>query len=311
MESNETLLQKADITLDALTSGGKLPQEYALTFMRTLVKSSVLTGLVTRTAMKSDTKQIDRIRFNGRVLRPAQEAVALPLADRSRPNIDQVILSAKHFKGEVRISNETMEDNIEGENFKDTIIATLAEAVARDAEDVMINGDTASSDPLFRQFDGLLKQASLHVYDHLDQPANNALFKGMLKVLPKEYRRNKRDLRYLVSGNTEIDWRDALASRQTGFGDNVLTSNAAEVTYTGIPIIDVPLMPEDTGVGNNRAQALLLDPKNATLGVHREIKIEVDKDISAGVYIFVVSMRFDIKYANPDAVAKGIKIAIA
>lgn len=310
MESNETLLRKADVGLDILTSGGKLPQEYALTFMRTLVKASVVSSIVSRTAMKGDTKQIDRIRFNGRVLRPAQEAVALPLADRSRPNIDQVVLAAKSFKGEVRISNETMEDNIEGENFRDVIIATLAEAVARDAEDVMINGDTTSNDGLLRQFDGLLKQASAHVYDHLDQPANNALFKGMLKVLPQEYRRNKRDLRYLVSGNTELDWRDAIASRQTGLGDSTLASNAAEVSYIGIPVIDVPLMPENTGGGSNRAQALLLDPKNATLGVHRDIKIEVDKDISAGVYIFVVSMRFDIKYANPDAVAKGVKIAV-
>ena len=41
----------------------------------------------------------------------------------------------------------------------------LAEAVARDMEEVAINGDTASADPFLATMDGVLKQATSHVVD--------------------------------------------------------------------------------------------------------------------------------------------------
>jgi hypothetical protein len=49
---------------------------------------------------------------------------------------------------------------------------------------------------------------------------------------------------------------------------------------------------------------LLLDPANMLFGVWRNIRVETDKDISAGVWIMVVTARVDFKFAHEPAVVK-------
>jgi len=255
--------------------------------------------------MRAPVQQIDKIRFNGRVLRAGQEAQALAAADRAKPDLSKVELSAKLFKGEVRLSNEVLEDSIEREELRNTIMQLMAEAVGRDAEEVVINGDVTSADPFLAQFDGILKQATSHVVDAGGALTTKALWRDMLKAMPQEFRRNRAALRYFTSGNAEIDYRDTLADRITAIGDKYL-EGSADITFSGIPVIDVPLMPENTGIGGNKAVSLLVDPKNIQVGIWRNIRIETDKLVSEGVLVVVVSLRMDVKYAVEDAVVKGI-----
>jgi hypothetical protein len=44
--------------------------------------------------------------------------------------------------------------------------------------------------------------------------------------------------------------------------------------------------------------------------VWRKIRIETDKDISAGELIIVATLRFDVKYAIEDAVVKAVNVAV-
>lgn len=314
---NKTLLQKADLTLnDLMTQGGYLLPAQASRFIRILTKASVLLGMVTVVPMKSHKQFVDKIRFKNRVLRPGHEATPLTQAERSKPDLGRAELDAQLFKAEVWLDNETLEDNIERGELRNTIMQLLAEAVGRDAEDIVINGDKTSTDPTLAVLDGILKQAQSHKVDNTGgspagpQPAAKPLFKRMLMSMPKEFVRNKRDLRFLVSTNAEIMYRDTLADRGGSLGDTMITDAAPPVRAFGIPVIDIPLFPENLGAGSDTTNALLCDPKNINVGIWRNIRIETDKDISAGVLKIVVTLRMDTKYVEEDAVVRGYNVHV-
>lgn len=314
LTENRTILQKADLALsDLQTDGGLLAEEQASKFMRLLILRSVVMGMATMEPMRSPQKEIDKIRFASRVLYAGAEATALASAERSKPDTSRVMLSSKLFKAEVRLNTETLEDSIEQGNLKSTVMQELSKAVARDMEDVLVNGDVTSLNPFYASFDGILAQATSNVVNAGTVRLHKGILRDLQKALPSEFLVNKRDMRYLTSIDAEIDYRDTLADRATAEGDRALGSNAtseAKVGYTGIPVESVPLFPENLGGGNNTTNVLFLDPKNIHVGVQRQIRMETDKDITSGEVIIVVTLRFDVKYAEETAVAKATNVLV-
>ena len=308
---NRTILEKADLALADLTAGGGLLQPaQAQKFIRILIAESVILKQGTVVPMKSPKQLIEKIRFGGRILRPGAEATALPAGDRIKPDLSKVELDAQLFKAEVRLNNEVLEDSIERGALRQTIMQLLGEAISRDMDEVIISGDTASADPFLAKLNGILKQATSNVVDAALQTTNKAIFRDMLKSMPSEFLRNKKQMRFFTSVDSEIDYRDALAERATVVGDKFLEQDAP-VAYSGVPVMDVPLFPETLGAGNNCTSVLLTDPKNVNIGVWRNIRLETDKDISEGVMIIVATLRFDVKYAEETAAVKAINVKVA
>lgn len=315
MLPNMSLLQKADLALADLTSGGGILQpETAQKFMRILINEAVIMKQATVVPMKSFKMEVPKIRFGSRILRAGQVGVALDSGSRAKPDTSNVELDAQLFKAEVRLPNEVLEDNIERDQLKETIMQLMAEAIARDVDEVIIRGDTTSGDPFLAQFDGLLKQAQTNTVDAGGALLNKQVFKSMLKTMPTEFLRNRSMLRFLTSIHAETDYRDSLGSRQTPGGDAYLTE-AEDSKYQGIPVLGVPMFPEnlaDTDTSNslNSTDVLLTDPKNVTVGIWREIRLETDKDVSAGVVIVVASLRMDSVYAHEPAVVKATNVLV-
>ena len=187
----------------------------------------------------------------------------------------------------------------------------MAERIATDMDEIIVQGDTNSSDYTLATLDGILKQSTSHVVDNANASTTKALFKGMLKSMPNEFLRNKKDLRFMTSVQSEIDYRDSLAERATVGGDKWI-SDDVPVLYTGVPIIGVPLFPENIVNGaSNTTDVILTDPKNINVGIWRNIRIETDKLVSEGVLIIVATLRFDVKYAHEPAVVKAVNVAIS
>jgi HK97 family phage major capsid protein len=310
VEDNKTILEKADMALSDLTTGGLLVPAQAQKFIRILIDEAKLMKMSTVTPMKSHTQEINKIKFGQRVLRAGSEAVALPEADRSKPNTSKVTLVAKLFKGQVNMSYELLEDNIEQETLKQTIMQLMGEAIARDLDEVLVRGDVASTDPFLAQFDGVLKGATTNIVNGGTTPITKSILRDMLKAMPSPYLRNKSSLKYLTSVDAEIDYRDSLSNRMTNTGDKAL-DGLSPVGYSGIPVIDIPLFPENLGVGTNETNILLTDPKNIDVGIWRNIQVETDKDIQAGKVIIVVTMRVDMKYIEEPAVVKTIGVQVS
>lgn len=310
---NVSYLEKADLALSDLTTGGGLLQpETAQKFMRILIDESVVMKLATVVPMKSFKMNVPNLRFAGRVLRAGQEAVALAAADRAKPNVGNVELDAALFKAEVRLSNEVLEDNIERDMLKQTIMQLMGEAISRDMDEAIVQSDPASMDPFLAQLPqgGILSQSVSNIVDAQTQLLNKNVLKAMLKQMPTPFMRNSTNLRFLTHNYAEIDYRDTIAGRMTPAGDAALLDRD-EATYGGIPITRVPLFPTALGTGANCTDVLLTDPANITVGIWRDIRVETDKDISAGVVIIVASLRFDVRYAVEQAVVKAINVKVS
>lgn len=315
METNRSILEKAELALsDIAGSNGILQTAQAQRFIRLLVKESKLMGMATVTPLRAPKQLINKTRFTSRVLRRGQEATALAEADVSKPAFSYVEHDAQLFKAEVRITDEVLEDNIEGDQLRQTVMSTLAERIAFDMDDLLVNSDVASLVDELAAFDGVLALATSNVVNAGTVTLNKGILRDMLKTMPSEWLRNKGAMRFLTSVDAEIDYRDSLSDRMTMLGDQALAavgSETAVVGYSGVPVIDIPAFPENLGGGSNTTNVLLTDPKNVDVGIWRKIKIETDKDIRAGVLIVVATMRFDVVYQEETAVVKAANVQVS
>ncbi len=309
---NNTILQKADLALsDITTDGGLLQPAQAQKFMRILIKEAVVMKLATVVPIRSPKQLIEKIQFGERILRRGTESTALPVGDRSKPDTSEVELDAQMFKAEVRLNNEVLEDSIERGQLRQTIMQLMAERIATDMDECIVQSNTTSTDPFLATLPsgGLCQQAVSQVVDAGTAFTTKQTFHNMIKAMPSQFQRNKKDLRYLTSVQSELDYRDSLGERATIGGDKWTTEDVP-VQYGGIPVVGVPLFPENLGGGSNTTDVILTDPKNINVGIWRNIRVETDKLVSEGVLIIVATLRFDMKFAHEPAVVKSINVRI-
>lgn len=301
-QDNRTLIEKADLAIADLTSGGKLQPQQTDAFFRILIKKAVLMNQITVTPMRGPQERRDKTRFGGRVLKPGTEAQALPLAQRSKPDLSFIQLSANLVKAEARISDEVLEDQIERGAFQQTLIELLAAAVARDIDFLISQGDTTSGDALLAVMDGFIKQATTNVVNGGGVKLSKEVLRDMLKTMPDEFVSDT--MTYFVNRQSKIDYKDSLANRGTPMGDMQLATRS-DVTYQDYPLVAIPEFPNNLGGGTNETRVILTDPTNMVLGLLRDVKLKTGEDISAGQLIVVVTMRMDVKYMHEPAVVKA------
>ena len=333
MSSNGSLLRKADLTIAEMqTNGGVLNPEQGAAFIRILIKQPTLIRVCRVVEMIAPIRKINKIGFGARIMRAATSGQALPqnaanglstgLGGRASPTTEQIELQTKEQIAEVRIPYDVMEDNIErattAQNelpntgpagLRQTIIDLIAERAALDMEELGLLGNlnytnAADSDDqaYMSQFNGWLNNAvtSGNVYDAAGGSISKAIFKESLKTMPSQYQRNKAALNHFVSVNNETEYRDTLADRGTALGDQ-MTQGTSPTYAFGSPVIPVALMPEANG--------LFTDPLNLIFGIQRQVSMEFDKDISARVYIIVLTARICFQIEEAMAIVATENIA--
>ena len=306
---NRELVRKADINLSQITTnGGLLNPEQENAFFKKMLDAPTILNEARTVFMRSPKREINKIGFGQRILKNALlDVTSAPLsagsypqpltaANRSAPTTEKVVLDTKEVIAQINLPYDVIEDNIEGENFTDSIMTLIAERAALDVEDLIINGDTvAGADNYMKTLDGVLKQSTTNVADAFGNTVSKSIFKTATQTMPSRYLRNRNSLRFYISVNNETEYRDTLADRQTGLGDSTITGLAPVYAF-GTPVVPVALMPADKG--------LFIDPKNIIVGFHRRVQIETDKDIQSRVWIIVLTMRLDVKLEEEPAVVK-------
>lgn len=305
MKENKTYMQKADQEVqDLIDNGGYLPDEVALEFIRNTIKASTVLKTIQVVTMKSHTKILNKIGFSGRILHPGTSGRAVSEADRSKATTDNVELTTQLFKGEVRLSDEVLEDNIEGGQFKTTIMQMMADQISLDLDELTVNGDTNNlTDPFLAKINGMLKLATSHPVNAGKNPLSKAYLKSALKAMPAPYNRNKQAHVFMTSELAEIDYRDYLADRGTGPGDQSFQDDVP-VRYANRPIMPIPVFPDNIGTNNVCTSVLLMDPKTAVAGFWRQIQIEPSRDAHSGEWCMTASVRFGFCYQEEDAVVQ-------
>jgi len=311
---NEELLRKATLTTADFGGPGEAPLtiEQAREFMRLAITPQKLLPLVREVSSNAAIWQESKIDFSSRILRPGVEATRLGDPDRVKPSTGVVEMRTVLVRGEVPISDEVFEDQVEQARFGETVAAMVAEAVGRDLEELMIQGDTASADPYLALLDGWLKRAQGaggNVYNAVaDGQDYQRIFGMLLRSIPDRFKRSLDQFKYFVPARMVEKYRDILAARGTPLGDLMLTGNG-KVTYQGIEIVGVPLFPITSGTPD-RSYVLLTNPKNLYLGWHRRIKMETYRDPREGATSFIVTARVASQIAEVAAMAIATNVDV-
>lgn len=313
MTTNQSIIEKASMTLSSLAAGGQMSPEQFNTFYRKIIDQPTILKDARNVPMKSDSMKIEKIGFGSRILRKGTEGTALADGDRAVPTTSTVQLNAKEVIAEVNISYDTLENNIEGEGLKDTLMDMIAARAALDIEELVLNGDTASADTYLAILNGLRKKAVSHVIDGTNTGAafSKSVFLKAMNAVPAKYRRNPAEWRFYSSFANELAWKDSIASRQSNLGDAALQGSLA--TAYGVPVKGIAMLQDydldGAGAGTATGSDLLFThPKNIVVGFSRNVRIEVDKDIRERKFIVVLTAKLDAQFEEEDAVSKYQKI---
>ncbi|KKN87436.1 hypothetical protein LCGC14_0258910 [marine sediment metagenome] len=288
---------------DLSSGGGLMNQAYAKEFVELTVKESVAMKDMNVFPTPAATYKVPNLAFSGTVLFPGVIGQALPDAYQSQPDSDKVEYVAKLYKAKIGIPDEILEDNVEEAKLKSRVQGLLAKKIRSDWEWIIFEGDTASAVPTLAVQDGLFKLATSNTKDAGGAQLSLTQLKAAWKLMPSEFRGQKKDMRVWCGANPVEDYGDSMMDRQTQVGDNAIKGDWDGPWFKKMPIVDVPKIAEDLTPGTY-SHALCCHPKNATVGIWKNIEMEPERDADAGVWNLIVRLRFGIAWAEENGVVE-------
>lgn len=176
-----------------------------------------------------------------------------PTAYNAKPATGQIHLQTKKLKSSWNITTETLVENIEQKGFEQTMMEGMTRRISTDIELLAIQGDQDKYAGTTDVFGRLLKRQDgwdkltekAHILDVGGASVQKAIFAEMIRMMPQQYLQDS-GLRWFVSKSIAIDWLDLLSDRMTGLGDAALNGNS--VSPYGIPMIEVPLIPDNKDI---------------------------------------------------------------
>jgi hypothetical protein len=319
-------------------NGGLLNPEQSARFLDYMFDATVI-GKVARTVrMKSDTTEIDRMSVGEKLVKLASEGENT--ASNSGVTFSKISLTTKKLRMDWELSTESLEDNIEGADLEDHIARLMATQAGNDIEDVILNGDESlTSDALYKSFNGVVKKAkaSGHVVDAAQIKGANtatgldrAVFNAALKALPRKYKQRRTDLRFLSGSNLIQDYLYSTSQNIQNVNPQDIASGIIRgdvpvlggpagyvAPYAfGIPIVEVPLLPETqtgsyTGAAGSHGDIHLTFPNNVVIGIKRDITVYrffwPRKDSIE--YTMYTRVGVQVEQADAWVVVKNIKVA--
>ena len=310
-------------------NGGILNPEQSARFLDYMFDATVI-GKVARTVrMKSDTTEIDRIGVGERLMTVAAEAENT--GSNAAVTFSKISLTTKKLRLHWELSTESLEDNIEGADLEDHIARMMATQAGNDIEDVVLNG-TGSGSGLMSAFQGVVAKSKLngHVVDAAGTTVSRATFNSALKALPRKYKQRRTDLRFLAGSNLIQDflYANSIGTNQTipqDIASSIIRGDVAPLGgpagYVapfafGIPIVEVPLLPEAqngdyTGASGQHGDIHLTFPNNVVIGIKRDVTVYrffwPRKDSIE--YTMYTRVGVQIEQADAWVVVKNVKVA--
>jgi hypothetical protein len=326
--SNELMEKVLRTTEVGSGGGGLLNAEQSNRFIDYMWDSTVLGSQVRTIRMKSNTVDIDKVGVGQRLMKVATEAVDTGV--NAGATFTKISLTTVKLRLDWELSSESLEDNLEGDALEDHIARLMATQAGNDLEDVAINGDTGSGDPLLVAFDGWNKRAKAngHVVDHAGSGLNRTAFNKALKAMPRKYMQRRNGLKFLVGSNLIQDYLFSLsdaaqstydiATEQIRNGPGRTEGPAGFTTGNafGVQIQEVPLFNEtQTGTysaaSGNHGDLWLTFPQNLIWGVKREIVVYREFKPKKDTIEYTMFTRVGTQIENADAfvVVKNVKVA--
>ena len=293
---NRGLINKAAISTDKISSGLLQPYQ-AKKFLQQTFEATALRQQIRHEIRTEKTGEIDKIGIASRILRKKTENKD----DGYRAGVEtsQIEYETKAVRLPWEITEETLRENIEGQNFESIVTNLMTTQLGIDLEDLDINGDedVSATDPdydFLKLNNGWLKQISAggHIYDASSYNSMSLdMFYNCLQAVPNKYNNGK--LRWLMSPHRAQKWELYLLNQVITSGgavpDNMYTAPAH------IPVIEVPKLPDD--------KIILVDPKNLIEVKTYNVKI---RKTTEGKEAIMQDKRFYVVHFDLDAVIEEI-----
>lgn len=285
MTSSNEMMQKVIQTSGFAAGGGLLKPEQSDRFVDYMVDSTRLFPQVRTVRMSRDVQDIDKINVGRRILRGASEAVDDGINVGVR--FTKISLTSSKFRADWELSRDVLEDNLEGAALEGHIARLLTSQIGQDMEDLAINGDKDSSDPLLHHLDGWQKRGETdgHTVDWEGAPYSADVLGQMLRKMPRQYMQRRQGLRFFAGSDivqAHVDYVGDLAAHAQNYDPRAALGEETEVPFNagysvmgkgGVRMLDVPLMLSE-GEGTDQTGSIwLVDPKNLVWGVRREVEV--------------------------------------
>ena len=324
IKDEKQVLSKAAITSGSFTSEIGLSEQEADQFIDFVIDESGLKDRVRLIRMNKRTQNIDKLALgDDNVLKPG--VAAQDPGETVSIATSQIKLQTEEVVGVVRISDDAMEDNIEGDAFADHLLGMIARASANQLEDAFLFGSKtlqpATPTDIKQLWDGWITQVAAggNLVDAAgagfgDRFMEREKLSKLLKALPTKFRMNKRDMNFTMSDDIDQDWADVvLAGRATTLGDASLTGDNPN-KYRGITFVPSGLMRVNRPVAVSGGGSEVLSNNESISDTLLEMagtdnfaigdKVVIDKDsaieevrtiasVNAGVSITVDALVFD------------------
>jgi len=343
MATQEEILSKAnEVTTSVVgnASGGLLNAEQANRFLDFVVDQSVLMQNSRVVRMRASSMDIDKLSVGTRLMQKATEATND--GSNAAVTFSKVSLSSVKLRLDWEISTESLEDNIEGASLEDHIAQVMARQTANDLDDLLINGNTSSSNGLLKALDGFVKLAlaSGTTVDEAGDSVSRSVFDRVLRNLPNKYLQRRNELRFftgpgvvqdaiysLGNPNSATEATAGAPSPGSVTGDLAFLQGAMRanggagstgLAPFGIPLVEVPLMPETvsgdySGAAGSHGYLELTFPNNRVVGLHRDITVYRQFQPKTDTIEYTQFMRLACNIENADSyvIAKNVKLRSA
>ncbi len=318
----EEHMEKAATPIEIATFSGNggLSQDLADAFIDLVRDESVLMRSIRIHRTQSRSGEMSKLDVVGYVTEQASEN-ATSTETRAPVNTSVPFATAK-TRSQFDITGEVEEDNIEGSGGKNTILNTLVKHIRNDMETLSIEGDESvagSSDfqRLVKTNDGFNVIASAvngsHIQAVAGQRVSWILCKQMLMKLPTRYRTDRSQLRWIMSANTVLELQGEAEARATGLGDLMWSANGGPPAPLGIPILEVPKIPENltiSGTDSTGTFIMLCDPQNLVMVVQRDLVVHDEFRPRTDKTEVTAFMRTDFVVENNDAIVKATGVSL-
>lgn len=301
-----------------------LNEEQFAQFMRAATINQTILNDASFRRMNSTSQVVSSTKVTNRVLQTGYKTVNNEQVTQNQLTpatlgFGKAELVATKLKALTSILDDDKEDNIEREQFEQTLLTMMGEAVGIDLEAVCVFGDTTytsggNKDPLFSTLNGWLKSATTTLksdgakgsgtkdFDLTD--GITAMFDKMLYSMPAAYRQSNlmKDLVFYVPFEVQEAYREFLIDRETGLGDSSLL-NATELQYKGIPVKYAPVLDAADGrTVHGNVASILTVPEFLWYGVYKDLSVEPKRIVENEETEYYYRIRCDASVQWADSV---------
>ena len=301
MNTNRQIVNKAGTIETSVVTSGLLQPYQAKRFLQQTFDATPLMQAIRHVMRTEKSGEIDKIGIGRRKLRAKVENV--DDGYRAKPEFGSIHYETKAVRLPWEITEETIRQNIEGENFEKVVTDLMTKQTGVDTEDLLINGDedTPNTDPdydFLKLNDGIKKIITNggHIVD-VDgaDDMDMEMFYKAVAAIPNRF--NNGRLRWLMSPTRAQQWELFLLNKAINNGGVV-----PEELYkspVAIPSMQVPGLSNDV--------IILCEPLNIINVNTYAVKIRKDatsKDaIMQDKRFYVIHFDFDALVEELDATA--------